>query len=166
MGHSGSFPPITYPTGKMHKRNQHHRCQPNRRCVARPSRRDGFTLLELLLVLAILVVVGGIAVRNFVGAGNDAKNDATRVQMNEVKTAITQYQIRMNSLPETLETLRDGPSDAAKKARWSSPIFKEVPKDAWDNDFIYSVNGNTYEILSAGLDGQTNTDDDIKEEGP
>lgn len=148
---------------KMHHRNQTARCGQTRRCH---SRRDGFTLLELLLVLAILVVVGGIAVRNFVGAGNDAKNDATRVQMNEIKTAITQYQIRFNSLPEQLETLRDGPSDADKKARWSDPIFREIPKDAWENEFVYSVNGNTYELRSAGLDGQTSTDDDIVEEGP
>ncbi len=104
--------------------------------------------------------------RNFMGAGNDAKNDATRVQISEIKNAIIQYQIRMNSLPETLETLRDGPSDAAKKARWSAPIFKEVPVDAWENSFVYNVSGNTYEIRSGGLDGQVNTDDDIVDEGP
>ncbi len=75
------------------------------------------------------------------------------------------YQIRMNSLPETLEELKDGPSDAAKQAKWVAPIITEIPTDAWENKLDYSVNGNTYTIRSGGIDGQMNTDDDLTEEG-
>ena len=71
----------------------------------------------------------------------------------------------MNKLPETLEALRDGPSDAAGKSKWVAPIITEIPTDAWENTLQYSVNGNTYEIRSAGMDGQVNTDDDITLEG-
>lgn len=129
------------------------------------SRRAGFTLLELLLVLAILVVIGGIALPNFMGAGTEAKINATKVQMDHLKQAIMMYQIRMNSLPDSLEALRDGPSDAAAKAKWVAPIIKEIPMDAWENSLEYSVNGNTYEIRSAGMDGQMSTEDDIVLEG-
>lgn len=127
--------------------------------------RRGFTLLELLLVLSILVVIGGIAMYNFGGAQTDANMNATRAQLNSVKNSIQMYQIRMNSLPETLEALRDGPSDAAKKKRWTTPIMNEVPADAWGNALVYSLNGNTYEIRSGGADGQVNTEDDIVVEG-
>lgn len=127
--------------------------------------RSGFTLLELLLVLAILVVIGGIALPNFLGAGQEAKINTTKVQLDGLKQAIQMYQIRMNGLPETLEALRDGPSDAAKKAKWVAPIINEIPTDAWENPLEYSVNGNTYEIRSPGVDGQKNTDDDIVLEG-
>ena len=131
----------------------------------RPKRtnpkRSGFTLLELLLVLAILVVLGGIVGGNMLGARNEANADATRVQMDNIKQVIMRYQLRMNSVPETLEVLRDGPSDAAMKAKWTEPMMKEIPTDAWGNAFTYSVNGNTFEIRSNGLDGQANTDDDI-----
>ena len=124
-------------------------------------RRSGFTLLELLLVLAILVVLGGIVVVNVVGTGNAAKADATLSQLKMLKSNITVFQLRMNSLPETLEELRDGPSDASKKAKWVDSIITEIPKDGFGKDIVYSVNGNSYELRSAGIDGQQNTDDDI-----
>ena len=144
----------------MHKRNLHS-AQQSHRPRSSSSRRDGFTLLELLLVLSILVVVGGIVMVNLGTAGNDAKVDATTMQLNNIKQAISVFQIRMNALPQSLDELMNGPSDASKKAKWTGPILPEIPNDAWDNAIVYSPNGNTYELRSAGIDGQTNTDDDI-----
>ncbi|TWU07683.1 type II secretion system protein GspG [Stieleria varia] len=143
------------------------RCQQRRRhrghssTRSRSCRRGGFTLLELLLVLAILVVLGGIVVVNVVGTGEAAKADATQSQLKMVQSFITQYKLRMNTLPETLEELKDGPSDASLKAKWVKPIIERVPTDAWGKEIIYSVNGNTYELRSGGIDGQMNNDDDI-----
>jgi general secretion pathway protein G len=136
---------------------------PPRRSVR--SRRAGFTLLELLLVLAILVVIGGIVTVNIGGAQAEAKINATKTQLNSLKNNVQMYQIRMNTLPETLEALRDGPSDAAKKAKWVAPIITTIPTDAWENPLEYTVNGNIYEIRSGGLDGQMSTEDDIVVEG-
>ncbi|TWU55537.1 type II secretion system protein GspG [Rubripirellula reticaptiva] len=141
------------------------------RSINATSRRNhslknaGFTLLELLLVLAILVVIGGIVTVNIGGASTEAKVNATKTQLNGLKNNIQMFQIRMNTLPETLEALRDGPSDAAKKAKWVAPIINEIPTDAWENSLVYTVNGNTYEIRSGGVDGQANTEDDIIVEG-
>ncbi len=137
-----------------------------RRSTKRCSRRRGFTLLELLLVLSILVVIGGIAVVNFGGAQNEANINATKTQLSAVKNAVEMYKIRLNGLPETLDALRDGPSDAAKKAKWNdNPIMTEIPTDAWTNPLVFSINGNKYEIRSGGPDGQVNTEDDIVQEG-
>ena len=127
----------------------------------RTNPRSGFTLLELLLVLAILVVLGGIVGGNMIGAQKEANRDATQVQMDNIKNVIKRYQLRMNSLPETLEALRDGPSDAEKKKKWVEPMLEKIPTDAWQNPFIYSINGSTFELRSNGIDGQQNTDDDI-----
>lgn len=133
--------------------------------LCRNARRRGFTLLELLLVLSILVVIGGIVMFNLGGAQTEANINATRTQLNSLKNSIQMYQIRMNGLPETLEALKDGPSDSSKQSKWVAPIINEIPVDAWSNDFVYSLNGNEYEIRSAGPDGQVNTDDDIVVEG-
>ncbi len=116
-------------------------------------------------MLAILVVLGGIVVVNVAGTSAAANADATQAQLRMLKSNIAMFQIRMNSLPETLEALRDGPSDAAKKSKWVAPIITEIPTDAWGNDLVYTVNGNTFEIRSAGIDGQMNTEDDIIVEG-
>ncbi|WP_436717934.1 type II secretion system protein GspG [Roseiconus lacunae] len=132
--------------------------QPARR---RRSRRSGFTLLELLLVLAILVVLGGIVAVNVVGTRDSANVDATTTQMKMLKSNIDMYQIRIGGMPSSLEELKDGPSDSAKKAKWVAPIIDEIPTDAWGNPFEYKASGNTFEIRSAGIDGQMNSDDDI-----
>ncbi len=116
-------------------------------------------------MLSILVVIGGIVMFNLGGAQTEANINATRTQLNSLKNSIQMYQIRMNGLPETLEALKDGPSDSSKQSKWVAPIINEIPVDAWSNDFVYSLNGNEYEIRSAGPDGQVNTDDDIVVEG-
>ena len=51
------------------------------------------------------------------------------------------------------------------QAKWVAPIITEIPTDAWENQLLYTVSGNTYEIRSGGVDGQVNTDDDITVEG-
>jgi len=128
-------------------------------------KNSGFTLLELLLVLAILVVLGGIVLVNFTGAQADANVNATTTQLNSLKQAVQYFQIRMNSMPKSLEELKDGPSDAAKKAKWTAPIITEIPKDAWGNEINFTAKGNGYEIRSGGIDGNLNTDDDITVSG-
>ncbi|TWU43179.1 Type II secretion system protein G precursor [Novipirellula aureliae] len=132
----------------------------------RVHKNSGFTLLELLLVLSILVVIGGFVVGNLVGVSKEANEDATRAQIGLLKPVIQRYQLKMNSLPENLEALRDGPSDADKKEKWSGAYIDSIPNDAWNNPFEYSVTGDTYEIRSSGNDGQANTDDDIIVTGP
>lgn len=112
-------------------------------------------------MLAILVVLGGVVMMNFGGARDDANVSTTQTQLNSVKQAIQLYDIRMNSLPDSLDELVDGPSDSAKKAKWTAAILPSVPTDAWGNDISYTRTGNTYELRSGGLDGQLNTDDDI-----
>lgn len=143
----------------------HHPHTSNRRNAVNPGQKSGFTLLELLLVLAILVVIGGIVTVNIGGAQTEAKINATKAQLNGLKSNVQMYVIRMNGLPDSLDALVEGPSDAAMKAKWVAPIIDEVPNDAWDNQLVYTLNGNQYEIRSGGPDGQVNSDDDILVEG-
>ena len=127
--------------------------------------RSAFTLLELLLVLSILVVIGGIVVVNISGAQSDANINATQAQLNSLKSNVVYYKLKMNSLPESLDNLVEGPSDSAKKAKLVDAIIESVPVDAWGNPFDFSAKGNEFEIKSAGLDGQMNTEDDISVSG-
>jgi general secretion pathway protein G len=116
-------------------------------------------------VLAILVVIGGIVGTNILGAKSDADVSATQAQLNSLKSNIVYYQLKTKAMPDDLEQLVNGPSDAASKAKWVEPIIESVPMDAWGNAFDFSAKGNQFEIRSAGLDGQMNTDDDIVVEG-
>ena len=129
------------------------------------SGRSAFTLLELMLVLTILVIIAGLIGTNLVGVLADSKYDTSQIQAQKFKDTISLYQIRIGGLPDSLESLKDGPSDPAKKAKWRRPLIDTVPQDAWGNDFVYTVKGNSYEIRSGGEDGQVNTDDDVIVEG-
>lgn len=128
-------------------------------------RRRGFTLLELMLVLAILVVLAGVAITNISGTQDDAYQRTTQVTLDNLKNSVRMYRVKVNEMPESLEALVAGPSDPNKKAMFGSPIIDEIPKDGWGNDFTYTLTGNEFEIRSAGKDGQVNTDDDIVEKG-
>lgn len=118
-----------------------------------------------MLVLAILVVLAGVAITNIGGAQDDAYQRTTQVTLENLKTSIRMYRVKVNEMPESLDALVTGPSDPNKKAMFGSPVIEEVPKDGWGNDLTYTLTGNEFEIRSAGRDGQVNTEDDIVEKG-
>jgi general secretion pathway protein G len=122
------------------------------------NRRFGFTLVELLLVIAILGVLGTVVVVKFGGVGEEAAKTSTLQSISAIDTAIEAYKARTHksippkSLEVLAEPLRDGDDpllDAGKL------------KDAWGNPFDYSVDGKKYTIRSAGPDEQMNTEDDL-----
>ncbi len=106
----------------------------------RASRRSGFTLLEVLLVIAILGVLAAIVVPNLLGSQMQANINATKASINGLETALQSYAISHNGempqggqsemLSALLETKdRDGkPTD---------PILAEQPKDAWGQVLNY-----------------------------
>lgn len=136
-----------------------------KRPAPRRRQRQGFTLLELLLVLTILVIIGGFVGTSLVGVLADSKVDTTQIQIKELQKNIDLYRIRIGGMPDSLDSLVEGPSDPAKQAKWRRPLLAEIPKDAWDNEFVFTANGDSYEIRSGGEDGRVNTDDDVVVEG-
>lgn len=133
--------------------------------VRNQNRREAFTLLELLLVLTILVIIGGLVGTSLVGVLADSKYQTTEVQIKELQKNIDLYRIRIGEMPASLESLVEGPSNPDKKAKWRRPLMAEIPKDAWDNEFVFTGKGGSYEIRSGGEDGRVNTDDDVVVEG-
>ena len=128
----------------------------------RSRSRAAFTLLEVLLVLIILVIIGGIVTVNFVGIQQGAQEQSAETQLNQVKGAIKLYQLQVGTLPSNLEALREKPGDIADPTRWKGPYFdEEIPADPWGNNYKYSPNGTSFELRSAGADGQEGSEDDV-----
>lgn len=142
-----------------------------RQRTRRPCRnnRHGFTLMEVLLVLAILVILGTLAVTNFGKVFAGAKVKMAEGQLNEFKTPLTLYQLDIGTFPNNdqgLQALRAAPPDLADVTKWHGPYLStEIPKDPWENDYQYELISTTsgigYRVYSLGPDGQANTDDDI-----
>lgn len=130
----------------------------------RARKRRGFTLMEVLLVLAILVVLGGMVTYYFVGIGEGAYIKSAKTQLNLFKGAISVYHLDINQYPTKLEDLIRRPTDIDSPEKWSKPYLEasEIPKDPWGNEYQYTNSGNQYyEISSFGPDGQQGGDDDI-----
>lgn len=117
---------------------------------------DGFTLVELLLVIVILGVLAAMVVPKFTGQGETARITATRSSIAGIATAVNTYEIQVGRFPESLDDLTvDTDTRAAL-------LDKNNMADAWGNAFQYKkVSKFKYEIRSAGPDGQMGNDDDI-----
>jgi len=119
--------------------------------------RAGFTLVEILLVVAILGILAGVAVTKLSGRTKAASIAATRTSISAVGTAIDAYEVDNGIYPQSLLNLQT----KGNENNWNGPYMKSPPKDAWGNDFSYSVQGDSYKLISAGPDGQAGSSDDI-----
>ena len=142
------------------------RSRRTRRCRRAP--REGFTLMEVLLVLAILVILGTFAVTNFSNVFAGAKIRAAKSQLAEFKTPLSIYQMDVGSYPDTnsgLAALRVAPAGIDPN-KWNGPYLDtDIPNDPWENPYQYerrSDDPNSYRVYSWGPDGQQGTADDIE----
>ncbi len=128
-------------------------------------KQKGFTLIELLVVIIILGILAAIVVPRITGRVDEAKIEATRVQLKAIKDALEQYKLDNGFYPTTEQGLRalvEKPTTPPVPTRWRQYLDK-VPKDAWDRDFIYMSPGlgRPFELRSMGPDGKEGTEDDI-----
>jgi general secretion pathway protein G len=140
-----------------------------RRRLAVSRRRRGFTLMEVMLVLVILVILGSLTVGMFSSQQKQAAIRSTRAQIGLFKSPLDTYHLDMGAYPSTdegLAALSQAPSSAANAANWAGPYLEgTVPTDPWGNAYQYQYPGtkNTdrYDIWSFGPDRSNGTDDDI-----
>ncbi len=126
----------------------------------------GFTLIEVLLVLIILVVIGSIVVPNLFGAKEKADINAAKAQIAAIKGALRMYHLDVNKYPSNLDELVTKPTGNELAEKWGGPYLEDAIKpDPWSNKYQYMVEGKhnpgKYDIWSNGPDGQSGTDDDI-----
>lgn len=135
------------------------------------SRPSGFTILELLIVLVILVGILAIVGPRLLGSQKKADIKIAQAQISNLETALKEYAADMKGFPKTedgLKALLRKPADEKKAKRWDGPYLDEaeLPADPWDNSFIYKYEPGKDGfdrplIVSKGPDGEENTDDDI-----
>ncbi len=118
-------------------------------------RRGGFTLVELLLVVAILGVLATVAIINTQGMSNEARVSATRSTISAIEQAARTYEIRTGRFPDSLAQLLQPMGDRP-------PLLdRKASTDAWGVPFTYRRTSSFIEIRSAGPDGAMNTSDDL-----
>jgi len=133
--------------------------------------RRAFTLLEILVVLAIIGLLVGLAVTRVGGIFGAKQEDIARLFVNSsVKTPLTAYRIDMGGYPTTAEGLQALVSAPQNRAdSWKGPYIEspggKLPMDPWQEPYLYRFPGiknkDSYDLYSKGPDKAEGTPDDI-----
>ncbi len=134
------------------------------------NRKSGFSLIEILIVIALIAVLATVAIGNLGGIFGGQQEKVAELFVNQtLKTALTPYRLDVGNYPSTEEGLNAlVKAPAGKEVKWKGPYIEasEVPKDPWDNAYKYrfpgakNVNGpRGYDVWSLGPDGVESADD-------
>jgi general secretion pathway protein G len=126
---------------------------------------EGYTLLELLVVLVIITLLIGIAGPQVLRQFSKAKSDTARIEVNRLLTNVEFFQVDVGRFPteaEGLNALLAAPDGAIG---WSGPYVSKSSQlvDPWDNPYEYRVITDTAgrlaaEVVSLGADGAAGGD--------
>lgn len=137
------------------------------RTTANHSKKPGFTLLEIVIVLGIIGIIMGGSIAMLGKLGDGAKIQRVEGDFNSISSAVSSYKMLAGNAPSTqqgLEALFVKPTSAPVPKRWTS-AGKEIPKDPWGVPYKFRNPGkkdpSTFEIYTWGPDQQEGTDDDM-----
>jgi len=136
------------------------------------SGEAGFTLVELVVVMTIIVILAGAVALQITHKVEDARRARAVQDIANMETALDLYAADNGSPPTTqqgLSALRTKPSSPPAPRNWDGPYLKKnVPKDPWGGEYVYQcpgqLNPDGYDLISYAADGRpggTGADEDV-----
>jgi len=123
----------------------------------RDGAQRGFTLMELLVVLAILGLLMSLVGPRVLNQLGGAKTKTTGIQIKDLEQSLEMYKLDVGRFPSTEEGLAALVTRPGSAAGWNGPYLKsDVPLDPWNREYHYKYPGEHGEldIYSYGQDGQ------------
>ncbi|MBA2253436.1 MAG: type II secretion system major pseudopilin GspG [Nitrospirales bacterium] len=122
---------------------------------------DGFTFIEIMVVVAILAILAALVVPRIAGRSDDARRTAAKVQIRNIEGALQLYKLDNSIYPSTeqgLKALVEKPAVGMVPKSWKAGGYlPKVPNDPWGAPYKYmspSARGD-FEIISLGGDGES-----------
>lgn len=117
--------------------------------------RRGMTLIEIMIVLAIIGSIAAILLPKIVGSQDKANIRSAKIQMSQIMNSLTLYSTDCGHYPSSLAGLTQQDSGCTN---WGpEPYYKtknkEAIKDPWGHEFGYELNGAEYTLKCFGRDG-------------
>ena len=113
-------------------------------------RRSGFSLIELMVVIAIIAMLATAVGVNMFGALDDANVAQAQQEISNFKTALIAYKIAFKKLPSTSEGL----AALVNNPKKNFLDVEKIPNDPWGNPYVYTLEGGSdFKIVSLGADG-------------
>ncbi len=126
------------------------------------TRRAGFTLIEILVVITVIAILAGLVSPMIFRNVGDAKATAAQAQIETFGLALDTYYLHNDHYPSTaqgLDALVHPPTGDPPARNWRGPYLKKgVPLDPWGNPYHYespgTQNPSSYDLVSYGRDGK------------
>lgn len=141
------------------------------RGAARSRRtRVAFTLIEVMIVIAIILAISGLVGVALFQQRDKAKDNLVRVQLRSLKAALDQFRLVYDRYPTDEEGLAVLWSDEtldpeAPEGSWTAFVEAPMARDQYGHEWVYIAEGDTregyYDLFSVGRDGEEDTEDDI-----
>ncbi|GAB3289613.1 type II secretion system major pseudopilin GspG [Pseudidiomarina andamanensis] len=131
------------------------------------KKQSAFSLIEVMVVIAILGLLASLILPNVLGSADQANRQKARTDIIALENALAQYRLDNGTFPSTeqgLEALIEEPNvDPRPRNYRRGGYIQRLPADPWGNEYLLLSPGEfgDIDIFSAGPDGQTGTDDDI-----
>lgn len=123
----------------------------------RAPRESGMTLIEIMMVVAILGILIAVVVPNLIGQDQDARRTAQKADIRTIGQALDIYHMQNGHYPSTdqgLQALVAKPTGHPEPKAWGpAPYLRRYPMDQWGNEYVYVEEGHTFELMSLGADG-------------
>ncbi len=122
------------------------------------DRQGGFTLIEMLVVIAIMGMIMALVGPRVLNYLSDSRVKSAKIQIQSFSAALDLFYLDAGRYPTAAEGLEALVHPVSGIAAWNGPYIKggKVPTDPWGNAYVYRVPGerSVYEIRSLGSDGQ------------
>ena len=133
------------------------------------KKQQGFTLLEIMVVVVIMGMLSAIVATNVMGSKEQASIEKAGMDIKALDNALDMYKLDTHRFPTTeqgLDALVNKPTSSPEpKSYRKDGYIKDLPQDPWGNDYMYinpgTHNSSRYDLYSLGPDGEDGTDDDI-----